>query len=434
MTAPSIDPDALEPTIDLSLTQQKRILLFESQLKADNYYQVLGVEPEAPKSQIRQAYFALMNEFHADRYYGKSLGGFAARMRTIVEGLTRANDVLTKKKARLAYDERLKAQGLLRHAPSRAQEAPATRSEAAAPPAISNSPRRSDLGGASHTREVQDSDLKAPNRAPSAPHLIDRDLTMRGGVQVTNSPDDATQSSSAPPKGRGDGSVSQAAKRNLARKMKRISRPPPNSTDHSTDHDSVRQAVAQDLRSRYNAKKKAQERAERDHVDKYTNLADIAQESGDWASAVNALKMAMELCPEDPALQKRLSALQTQADRALAPRFTEQAQSEEKDARYLQAARSYERAARGKNSAELYEKSAHCYLKDGGLGDTDIRKLVEVARQAVNLDNESVAYRVTLARAYYAAGMKSSAQGEVGRALSLQPDNNNAKQLQKLLK
>jgi tetratricopeptide (TPR) repeat protein len=212
--------------------------------------------------------------------------------------------------------------------------------------------------------------------------------------------------------------------------MKRLSRPP----SSAADHDSVRQAVAQDLRSRYEAQRKAKQKAGQDQVDKYTKMAEVAQESGDWASAVNALRTALELSPEDRELERRFVALQTQADRVLAPRFTEQARSEEKDARYLQAARSYERAARGKKSAELYEKSAHCYLKDGGLGDSDVRKLVEMARQAVNLDNDSAAYRVTLARAYYTAGMKSSAQGEVGRALSLEPDNNNAKQLQKLLK
>jgi Tfp pilus assembly protein PilF len=68
------------------------------------------------------------------------------------------------------------------------------------------------------------------------------------------------------------------------------------------------------------------------------------------------------------------------------------------------------------------------------LDDENKRKLVEMARKSVSLDNREVDYRLTLAKAYDVTGMRTSAQGEVRRALELDPANKDAKELQKALK
>jgi tetratricopeptide (TPR) repeat protein len=185
-----------------------------------------------------------------------------------------------------------------------------------------------------------------------------------------------------------------------------------------------------DLRQRFDARRNPGKKV----VDKHLAVAAAAVAQGDWAAAVNAMKLAVQAAPEDPAVLARQVAIQQQADRALAPRFLEQARYEEKDGHPDRAARSYERAALGKNSAELFEKSAKCLLKLGHLSETDKRKVVEMARKSVTLDNRIADYRLTLARAYDVAGMRTSAQGEVRRALELEPNNKDAKELQKALK
>jgi tetratricopeptide (TPR) repeat protein len=144
--------------------------------------------------------------------------------------------------------------------------------------------------------------------------------------------------------------------------------------------------------------------------------------------------VAAQAAPDDLVVQKRMAEVITLADRALAPKFLEQARYEEKDGQFDRAARSYERAARGKESAELFDKAAQCLLRSAYRAEDDKRKLVELARKCVTLDNRCADYRLTLARAYDVAGMRTSAQGEVRRALELEPDNKHAKELQKALK
>lgn len=425
-TSYSIDPDALEPTIELSLSQQKRVLIFLDHLDKFDHYEVLGVPREAEKGVIRAAYFKLINEFHADRYYGKNLGGFAVRMRTIVEALTRANDVLTRKSTRADYDALL----LRREGSSRVEGAGYRASTPQASSARTKDNSKIEPVRSSEPRNLGEEQLISPQipAASPAPRNLEQALRPPGTAVVSKpgaipATDPLKSCSSSFASGR---ALSKAEKLRLAKRMGRLSPPPPSNGDPS----SARIAVAKDLKSRYEAKK----RAEKSSVNKFVTLSEEAQAAGDWASAVNAIRLALDLAPDDPEIIKKTHVVQSQADKILAPRFLEQAKSEEKDARYERAARSYERAARGTNSAELFAKSACCLLQVGHLENNDGRKLVEMARLAVSLDNDNAAYRLTLAKAYDVAGMRSSALGEIGRALRLEPDNNDAKQLQKSLK
>ena len=205
----------------------------------------------------------------------------------------------------------------------------------------------------------------------------------------------------------------------------RIKSPMPQS-----DSDSVRQTVRADLRARFDAKRNEGDES----VRKLLLKSSTARSNGDWSAAVAAVRMALELRPDDAALQRELNTVQQEADRALAPRFLEQAKYEEKQAQWARAARSYERAARGKDSAALFNKAAECLLHLEILNPGEKRMVVELARTAVTRDLQRVAYRLTLAQAYSAAGMKTSALGEVARALELEPENQQAKLLQKSLK
>lgn len=416
--APDINQNDLDPTIDLDLQLQKRILHLHAILKTADHYTLLGVSPLADKKDIRTAYFDLMNLYHADKYYGKKLGSFAPKLQQIVQTLTKASDTLSRKKTRAEYDEYLAS----RQSTLGARTSVVPRARSSHPPQTvsSSQPAVAPIDGTPHIP-----------RAPRAPTI--QETGPRSGNQPIPSSASGATSTTAPQR---SGPVSQdAARRMLARKMgrrggaaasavlktERLS-PPPTSA--------AREAVEADLRQRYDARRNPG----KVHLEKYLAMASNAVQQGDWSGAMSAMKLAVQAVPDDPAVLTRQAEVQQQADRALAPRFLEQARYEERDGHPERAARSYERAAQGKNSAELFEKAARCLLKLGHLSDADKRKVVEMARKSVTLDNRTADYRLTLARAYDVAGMRTSAQGEVRRALELEPNNKDAKELQKALK
>ena len=435
-----INPDHLEPTIDIDLATQKKVLRLLVRAKHEDHYSLLGVSSSAEKKEISNAYFSLMNELHTDKFYGKNIGTFGPHLSRLIEVLTRANDVLGRKKTRAEYDLYLA---------SRANTLGARTS--VMPRSPSSNPEGVDVAAATerpgeepgHTgrKAVAPIDVfpQIP-RAPKAPQ-IERIESENGAVEQTQSSPSGTTSeeagvhadevkSSAPPKVRSP--RSDAARRMLARKMglRTPAAPASKSVPPAANRQAVRNAVDADLKARYDARMgRSPAKAE-----KYMAMAETATMNRDWSSAVNSLRMALQAAPDNQDIITKLNQAQMTADRELAPKFIEQGKYEEKDHRPERAARSFERAARGLNSAELYHRAAVCLLKATEINEGEHRKGVELARHAVQLDNRNAAYRLTLARAYDKAGMKTSAQGEARRALELEPNNDEAKQLHKDLK
>lgn len=460
----------LEPGIDIEQGMQKRILQFERYLTTANHYELLGVPVDAEKKAIKSAYYALMNEFHTDKYFGKNLGSFAPRMARIVEALTRANDTLGRKKTREEYDAVLDRK---QRVSSSQQSATVGRSQrpsentrndsgrrAVAPidfvripgaprmPHFSENAAHAQPSRANPSEDILGKDSSPPRRPGSElpprstvppetvppaswsargaslpPHTIDAQAPASEAVSHSSSPSEGgdplgergIRSSLPPP--------NDARRRMLARKMGAR-------TGGRSPEEQRLRGVKADLRARYDARRGQ----EADRVEHYRTVASQAVQKQSWSEAVNAMKMALSLKPADPGLTAEVEAVQAQADRALAPKFLEQARMEERDGRHEHAARSYERAARGFASAELFNKGALCLLSSTSLPDAIRRKAVELARQAVSLDKRKVPYRITLARAYDAAGMRSSALGELNRALEIEPSSNEAKELHKRLK
>ncbi len=407
MTTPDESRETeFEPHIDLSIAVQERILRFERKLESDNHYQLLGVAQQADKKEIKSAYYALMNEFHTDKFYGKNLGSFALRMTRIVKALTAANDVLGRNRTREEYDKYLE---------SRQSTLGARASIAPIPPSAPPEPSGEQPSSGSWT--VSRSGAVQVPPAPPAPALEGSSTSAAPSGHGLSTVTLPSRSSIPPP--------NDARKKRLARKMGGRG----GNVDPSGNGDR-REAVRADLRARYDARRGAEE----ERVAHYRQVAADAVRDQSWAAAVNAMRMALSLKPSDAGLLAEFEAVQAEADQALAPKFLEQAAYEEKGNNFERAARSYERAGRGLKSGELFDKGAMCLLQLPRPTDEERRKAVEMARLAVSLDKRKVPYRITLARAYDAAGMKTSALGELRRALELEPGNNEAKELQKRLK
>ncbi len=442
------DVSLLDEPADLDVERKRIILEAYAALGRVSHYQLLGVPEDADKKAIKLAYYERVAIFHTDRYYGKSLGIFKPRLEKVFGALTKAYDTLTRNKSRQEYDRSLAAS---RHAPpldsvpprrmtptpaasGATPSAPPVRNVEAAVPVGTIPPVSAGEEGPTHPYipgpprppthahpfQAQARPILPPEPAPLSPAshtssalgaapagTVRESLPPAGQPRVGDSvPATGARFSSLPPQD------PEAAKRSLARKLvgARSSLPSPGPLD------AARRSVSDELKNLY---EKRVAEGQDGAPDRYRALAEQAISEGNLPSAINALKVALSLAPEDKSLRQLLEQTEEQNDAVLADQFLEQARYEEQEGRPAEAARSYGRAARGKKSAQLYDRAALCLVEAG----IEARQAVEYARKASAIDPKRAVYRLTLARAYYLSNMPTSASAEMKRALELAPDH-----------
>ncbi|HMJ10474.1 MAG TPA: hypothetical protein VK524_03655 [Polyangiaceae bacterium] len=352
------DPGELDEQVDLDLPKKRKILDFYYRLDVLSYYEIVGV-------------------FHPDRYFGKSLGSFKTKLEKVFARLTLAHDVLSRAQAREEYDAYLETQR-----------------------------RNRDLERLLADDALQEAELaRARRRIEEEARLVERIETL-----VPPMPSTAPPAASDP----------EARRRALARKLGRSTAPltgsslPPTAASQAESAEQMRERVSDDLRRRYDQR---MQQAKSEHVQRYIHAADAAISENKPVSAANALRIAVQLAPEDTTLAQRLAEVQEIASMELSESYVEQAQYEERNGRFAEAARSYERAAAGKSVPRLHERVAHCLVEANG----DLRLAGDHAKKAVGIAPNDARYRLTLGRVYLAAGMKQSAGSEFERAAALAP-------------
>jgi len=210
-------------------------------------------------------------------------------------------------------------------------------------------------------------------------------------------------------------------RRALARKLSGASIPPPRVDAPSTAPPvSAKEIAADALKQRYESHLN---RARDERLKRYVDQANESMKSKDLVSAMNSLRIALSLAPDDQELAARFATVEKQASAGLADKYIEQARYEAGRGEYAAAAAAYERAVRGRPSAQLHERVAHCLLEARG----DPKTASDHARKAVEMAPSEVAYRITLARVYGRAGMEQSALGELERARTLDPSDDTIK-------
>jgi len=75
--------------------------------KANDYYEVIGLDPEAGANEIKLAYYAIARRYHPDRFHIQSGTPQHARISSAFARVTQAYEALTDPKARSAYDAAL---------------------------------------------------------------------------------------------------------------------------------------------------------------------------------------------------------------------------------------------------------------------------------------------------------------------------------------
>ncbi|SEU33151.1 J domain-containing protein [Stigmatella erecta] len=89
--------------VDLPPELQKEIIEFERKQEGQDYFTQLGLRPGAPADEVKQAFLELSKRYHPDRFGGKNLGTFRARIERIFRRVSEAHTVLTHPERRAAY-------------------------------------------------------------------------------------------------------------------------------------------------------------------------------------------------------------------------------------------------------------------------------------------------------------------------------------------
>lgn len=97
------DPADLSEDVDLDVERRKQILFAESLVGKGTFWEALGVPWNAPVGAVRAAYLEAAKVYHPDRYAGRRLGSYRARLERIFRNVTEARDVLSDQARRGAY-------------------------------------------------------------------------------------------------------------------------------------------------------------------------------------------------------------------------------------------------------------------------------------------------------------------------------------------
>lgn len=93
----------LSEDVDIDVERRKEILFADAGQPHATHWQLLGIPWNAPAAAAKAAYLEKVKIFHPDRYPGKRLGSYGARLERVFRRLTEARDVLADDARRAEY-------------------------------------------------------------------------------------------------------------------------------------------------------------------------------------------------------------------------------------------------------------------------------------------------------------------------------------------
>jgi curved DNA-binding protein CbpA len=394
------DPAELDEDIELPPEKRRRILDVFYRLDDMDHYELLGVDHEASKKDVKEAYYRLAAEYHPDRHFRKRLGSFKQKMELVFARVTIAHDTLTRKQTREEYDAYLGSRKATRRierslqqgGPAIGRDAGPASSQTAAAPASNGSV--ADARGA--PLAPQDAKASDPPRATVA--------TASGRPAESD-------------RARRDAFAAKLSGGRVSRfPPAQGSRPPaPQQPVPSTE--ATAQQAAESLRRQMMARR---DEARRAQLKKFLDAAEEAKANGDAAAAANAYRLARNFAPDDELLREQCEVAELEASRALADEYLRLAQYEERAERWREAARSYTRAADGMaHDAGVQQRAAEMMLRAGA----DLHAAAEYAKRAIARDPKNARFHCTLGEIYMAAGLGLSARRELELAAEYAPED-----------
>jgi len=483
------DPTELEEQgVDLDSDRRREILDTFYRLDHLDHYQLFGLERDADKKDIREAYFRLSKLFHPDTLYGKRLGSYKVKMEAVFRRLTDAYEVLGKAKKRERYDDYLRAKDLSEQVrrglaegetraatlereadevivdavvdpdakPSRvprpktpprpASRPPSAASDGAAstPPTspVPSPPSPSKLPEPTPSTSAARPPTASAPRPASVPPTVSEPFTPptpeprppsgAGMSRPASAAGAARPTSTATPRA----PLDEEAKRQLARDLLqrrlkgatgRPSTPPahPSPPPEPADKDALLRGLASSLRQA------ARVTAGGDRAERQLQDARAAEQRGDLVSAVNSLRLATSLAPEREDIAHELDRVRHLLAKQLAETYERQARYEEENGEHAAAARSWMKVAEGRPERYVYPMyAAQAFLK----ANVELKLAKDLAERAAQLAPDNARARAVLAEVFLRAGMKANAKRELDAAAKLDPEADFVKHLRRELK
>lgn len=372
-TEPMAPPFALEDGIQLSEEKQREIHAQYYGLETTEFYDLLKLERGCTTKDVQRAYRKVSLLYHPDRFFGKELGSYKAKLEAIFRHISNVVEYLSDDDERATYEA-----SLAEHEPEPAAEAPTSE------------------------------ELEPIRRRPRQLTKKDR-LRRLGGVLGMSTKE-----------------VKAAAQK---RKGKVTPQPGSLRTDKAPDVSTERKARIKKRRRKQTQRilsplVQRRAKAKRHFEEGIKHLLD-----GNFAAAASNLKLATTFDPKNEEYREKEQIATSRAREGSAAAYAKRAAFEESVGRWEEAARLYCMAAERNPNVNLFCRAANALSKG-----EDLKRAVEYATRAKDLEPNSIQARLSLGTAYLAAGMPKNARREVEYALTLDPDNPLAKTLMKGVK
>jgi curved DNA-binding protein CbpA len=391
---------AAEPS-PRGLTHAERDLFDRLEARCGDHYALLGVEADAERRAVKEAYYDLVALVHPDAFAGRDLGKDGARVAAIFSAVEAAHEVLTHRERRARYDAELAARatttaissGRVPAAmPSRAPAGPpSSEREPVSPAPVSGHILARKLGRSVPPPPLSSGRIAAASSGPISSGPISSGPISSG--PISSGPISSGRLPTAPPPS-GPGALGEDAIPTQPRV------------------DAAAMAMAE-LRRRY------EQLAPLARAEKLASLlaqGQAALAAGNGREALQAFRLAQSLAPEEPAVIRGL----TQSESLAAPEVAKGYAFFAKRAEYADQAtdaRAFweEAAQRAPDDAETQGRAAEALLRLEG----DAASALRFAGRAVLLEPKRADFHALLGRAYVRQGMLRNAEREAQTAEAL---------------
>jgi curved DNA-binding protein CbpA len=349
---------------DLPEDVVRRLDALYERLATIDHYTLLGLSRTATRAQVRQAFLAMAPQFHPDKYFGRTLGPYAAKMQRVFAQLSVAHDTLVNDERRAEYTRGLPPPLPPAPGPPASERHPSSPASGnASEPFGSTAFSSSTVRAATPVSQIATDAARARQQAFASRLAGHSSTRMRAGTPVT-----AFNASGTPgkPFAPGEG---------------------PRRTSSTT-------TPAVDPKMAVDALKRRYEES-------------LAQARGKQTTTgtVSAAETA---------------AAKAEQHTAAMARAKESEQKQEYGAAGVDWARAFDLMP----AADVAHRASLCFRRSGG----DPRRAAKYGEEAVKLDPNKASYRVNLALVYLDLGLGLRARGEIDRAHALEPQNAQVKE------